>query len=381
MSQKKCHPSELNIGLVGHVDHGKTTLTEKLSGKWTDTHSEELKRGITIRLGYADVTIYKCEKCGKYSTKEKCPFCGAKTKFERKISLIDAPGHESLMATMLSGATMMDGALLLIAANEKCPQPQTKEHLTALQIMGIKNIVVIQNKIDLITKEEALQNYKEIKEFLKDTPYKDAPIIPISAQRGINIDKVIEAIQKNIPTPKRDKGERPLFFVVRSFDTNKPGTRPKDIKGGILGGVLVSGELKVGDEIEIRPGIVEKEYDKYTYKPIKTKICRIIQGGCEVKKLLPGGSSAIETSLDVSLTKSDSLAGSILGIKDLPPVAYTLTIKPFILEIEGEDKNIREWLIKNEDKFAADYPLLAKHLFDKYNNGLFLLSSIFKCLD
>src|SRR3989339_1974392 len=111
---------ELNIALVGHVDHGKTTLTERLSGKWTDTHSEELKRGITIRLGYADASIYKCSK-GHYTTdKKQCDECKSKVEFERKVSFIDAPGHETLMATMLSGGAIMDGALLLIAANEEC---------------------------------------------------------------------------------------------------------------------------------------------------------------------------------------------------------------------------------------------------------------------
>jgi len=125
---------ELNLALVGHVDHGKTTLTERLSGKWTDTHSEELKKGITIRLGYADFTIYKCNNCNFYTTKEKCLKCNSPTTPLRKISLVDAPGHESLMATMLSGAAIVDAALLLVAANEECPQPQTKEHLIALQI-------------------------------------------------------------------------------------------------------------------------------------------------------------------------------------------------------------------------------------------------------
>src|SRR3989338_6414283 len=106
---------ELNIALVGHVDHGKTTLTERLSGKWTDTHSEELKRGITIRLGYADVTFYQCPTCKKpqaYSTKETCQHCKTPTRPVRKVSFVDAPGHESLMATMLAGATIMDGVLL-----------------------------------------------------------------------------------------------------------------------------------------------------------------------------------------------------------------------------------------------------------------------------
>src|SRR3989338_8172078 len=147
MAKKKEEPElpeqpVLNIGMVGHVDHGKTTLLERLSGKWTDTHSEELKRGITIRLGYADVVFRKCPKCEgdkKYTAKEECPHCSSKTVPVRKVSFVDAPGHESLMATMLAGATIIDGALLLVAANEECPQPQTKEHLMALSIIRINN--------------------------------------------------------------------------------------------------------------------------------------------------------------------------------------------------------------------------------------------------
>ncbi len=198
---------DVNIGLVGHVDHGKTTLTERLSGKWTDTHSEEIKRGITIRLGYADSVFRKCPKCKgheAYTVKEECKEHKVKNKELRKVSFVDAPGHESLMATMLSGATIMDGALLLVAANEKCPQPQTREHLMALEISGLKKLVIVQNKIDLVTEEEALENYKQIKEFIKNTAYKDAPIIPISAQHDVNINALIEAIEKTIPTPKRD---------------------------------------------------------------------------------------------------------------------------------------------------------------------------------
>ena len=190
---------EINVGLVGHVDHGKTTLTERLSGKWTDTHSEEIKRGITIRLGYADCSFYYDEKNKSYTVEHNG------NKFVRKISFIDAPGHETLMATMLSGAAIMDGALLLVAANEKCPQPQTREHLMALEIIGVKNIVIVQNKIDLVSREQALKNYREIKEFVKGTIAENAPVIPISAQHNVNISKLIEAIEEIIKTPERGK--------------------------------------------------------------------------------------------------------------------------------------------------------------------------------
>ena len=158
MKKTKESQPEVNIGLVGHVDHGKTTLTERLSGKWTDTHSEELKKGITIRLGYANTSFKKCTKCkGEkvYTVKDKCNYCNSNTKVLRTVSFVDAPGHESLMATMLSGANVMDGALLLVSANESCPQLQTREHLMALEIIGIKNVIIVQNKIDLVSEEDA----------------------------------------------------------------------------------------------------------------------------------------------------------------------------------------------------------------------------------
>jgi len=169
---------EINIGMIGHVDHGKTTLVQTLSGKWTDTHSEEIKRGITIRLGYADVNFYKCPNCPEpdcYSVKKECLTCGKPAEFLRKISLVDAPGHESLMATMLCGSAIMDGALLLVSAAETCPQPQTREHLQALEIVGIENLIVIQNKIDLVKEDQAKKNYEEIKTFLKGSKFENAP--------------------------------------------------------------------------------------------------------------------------------------------------------------------------------------------------------------
>ena len=184
-SKKEDSIPEINIGLVGHVDHGKTTLTKSLSGKWTDTHSEELKRGITIRLGYANTNLYYYKKSKTYGVKETNKD-GEKGDSVRCVSFVDAPGHETLMATMLSGSTIMDGAILLVSANEKCPQPQTREHLMALQISDINNIVIVQNKIDLVSEEEAIKNYEQIKELIKDTKFKDAPIQIIDGDRGEN---------------------------------------------------------------------------------------------------------------------------------------------------------------------------------------------------
>ena len=139
----------LNIGMVGHIDHGKTTLLSALTGKFADTHSEELKRGITIKLGYADIVLKK--KGNSYGRDEGEPF--------RYLTFVDVPGHEMLMATMLSGAAIIDVAILVVASNEGI-KPQTREHLVALQAKNIKNIIIVQNKIDLVSKEEAVKNYK-----------------------------------------------------------------------------------------------------------------------------------------------------------------------------------------------------------------------------
>ncbi len=327
---------QLNIGLVGHVDHGKTTLTEKLSGKWTDTHSEELKRGITLKLGYANATFRKCPKCPEpqcYTTEKICPHCGSKTEFLRKVSFVDAPGHESLMATMLSGAAIMDGALMLISANEKCPQPQTKEHLVALQISNIKQVVIVQNKIDLVSKEEALENYKQIKEFLKGTPYENAPIVPASAKLGVNMDLIIKALVETIPIPKRNEKAKPLLFVARSFDINKPGSNPLKLKGGVLGGALKQGMLKVEDEIEIRPGMRIEKFGKVEWIPIRTKIIGLQTGGANVESVGPGGSVGVMTTLDPGMTHADNLMGSVVGRPgELPETIEKLKLKIFLLK-------------------------------------------------
>ncbi len=310
---------ELNIGVVGHIDHGKTTLLYKLTGKFTDTHSEELRRGITIKLGYADLTIYK--KDNEYSSEKKSGFSPC-----RYVSFIDAPGHEMLMATMLSGAAIIDAAILVIAANEGI-KPQTKEHFIALQAKKIKNIIVVQNKIDLVSKEQAMKNHEEIKKFLKGTLAENAQIIPVSAQQGINISSLLEEICK-IEIPERDEASSPIFLVARSFDINKPGTEISNLKGGVFGGILKKGKLKVGDEIEIKPGLSFKKANQMTYQPLTTKILSLHRGKEEVNEIKPGASISMETTLDPNLTKADSLNGCLISKKGvLPNVTSTIKVK------------------------------------------------------
>jgi translation initiation factor 2 subunit 3 len=327
---------EISIGLVGHVDHGKTTLTQALSGKWTDVHSEELKRGITIRLGYADAVFYKCPKCkdaDAYSALPKCSKCDSEAIPLRKVSFIDAPGHETLMATMLSGAAIIDAALLLVSANEDCPQPQTREHLMALEIIGVKNIIVVQNKIDIVSKEDLIKNHKQIKKFLKGTIAENSPIIPISAQHNINIDVLVQTIQEQFQSPKRESNADPLFYIARSFDVNKPGTLIKNINGGVLGGAMSVGVLKVGETIEIRPGLKKEKQGKTVWEPITTEISGMITGESEVKEITPGGSAAIQTKLDPSIVKTDSLVGNVIGLPEhMPEVFEEFKFKPELLE-------------------------------------------------
>lgn len=325
---------EINIGTVGHVDHGKTSLVYALTGKWADTHSEELKRGITIRLGYADATIYFCSACSGYRTAQKCTACFGECTPKRAVSFVDLPGHETLMATVLSGAALLDGALLIIAANEHCPQPQTAEHLKVLDVAGIRNVIIVQSKIDLVSEEQALKNYEQIMSFVRGTVAEHAPVIPISAMHAANIDALLMAIEEHIPTPLRNEGSA-QFFVARSFDVNRPGTAIRELHGAVVGGSFVSGELSVGDEIEIRPGIGGTS--------LKSRILGIMKSGINVKEARPGGLVALQTDLDPSLSRSDALAGNVLGNPvALPPVTGALKLKvslfDHVIGVEGQQK-------------------------------------------
>lgn len=314
----------LNVGIVGHIDHGKTTLLSRITGKFADTHSEELKRGITIKLGYADIVL---EGRGK----------------KRYVSFVDCPGHEMLMATMLSGAALIDVAILVIAANEGI-KPQTKEHLIALQAKKVGKILIVQNKIDLVSKEDALKNYKVIKDFVKSTIAENAEIIPVSAQQDINIDKIKDLLL-DIEIPKRDLKSDAEFLIARSFDINKPGAKVSGLHGGVLAGVLKKGKLKVGDEVEIKPGVVEKHANQVSYKPVKTKVVSIYRGNYSINEAGPGGSLAFETELDNTLTKTDSLSGNIASKPgSLPDISEKIKLKyelfPSLVGEEGDEAKI-----------------------------------------
>ena len=289
----------MNIGTIGHVAHGKTTLVRAISGIQTTKHKIEKERNITYFLGYANAKLYKCPKCpdleaykaygSSMEDQPKCDKCGEKLELLRHISFVDCPGHDILMATMLNGASVMDAALLLIASNIQCPQPQTREHLAAVENMDLENIIIIQNKIDLIKEDAAKENYNQIKAFVKGTKASKSPVIPISAQYKYNIEAVIYYLC-NLPIPKRDFISPPRFIIIRSFDINKPGTDAENLQGGVAGGTLTRGIIRLGEIVEIKPGIISKNDEGKSV--VQTLYSRIVSLKTETNDLLyavPGG--------------------------------------------------------------------------------------------
>ncbi|KAJ1758217.1 eukaryotic translation initiation factor 2 subunit gamma [Coemansia sp. RSA 2523] len=338
----------INIGTIGHVAHGKSTLVKALSGVNTVRFKNELERNITIKLGYANAKIYKCSNaecprpgCFKsFSSDKAVEFpcersgCGGTMHLVRHVSFVDCPGHDVLMATMLNGAAVMDAAMLLVAANEMCPQPQTSEHLAAVETMKLENIIILQNKVDLIREEQALKHYEQIQNFVKGTIADQSPIIPISAQLKFNIEAVVEYIYRNIPVPVRDFTSDPYLIVIRSFDVNKPGFEVDQLKGGVAGGSILRGVIKLGDMIEVRPGIVkvDSNSNKIRVQPLRSRVITLNADQNPLQFAVPGGLIGVGTLLDPTLCRGDKLVGSVLGtVGTLPKVVIEIEIKYFLL--------------------------------------------------
>lgn len=335
----------INIGTIGHVAHGKSTVVKALSGVMTVRFKNELERNITIKLGYANAKIYKCtnpecQQPGNYSSfgsntqdTPPCPKCNSPMTLQRHVSFVDCPGHDILMATMLNGAAVMDAAMLLVAGNESCPQPQTSEHLAAVEIMKLKHIIILQNKIDLVKESQAQEQHKQILKFVKGTTAATAPVIPISAQLKYNIDVLCEYICKNIPVPRRDFTSSPQLIVIRSFDVNKPGANIDNLRGGVAGGSIVKGILKVGDEIEVRPGIVTKDSEGRTScAPIFSKVLSLYAEANDLAYAVPGGLIGVGTKIDPTLCRADRLVGQVLGaVGKLPDIFTEIEVNFYLL--------------------------------------------------
>lgn len=337
----------INIGTIGHVAHGKTTIVQCISGISTIKYKAELERNITIKLGYANAKIYECgcSRPQKYSSSAGvCKTCKKAKRLVRHVSFVDCPGHDVLMATMLTGTAIMDAALLLIAANEPCPQPQTTEHLFAVEVMDLKKIVVVQNKIDLVSKEQALEQHDQIKEFLK-TSQVDGPVIPVSGQMHINIDAILDFIVNYITVPKRDDKKKAKMIIIRSFDVNKPGTMIEKLQGGVIGGSLLTGILGCDDEIEIRPGQFIKTEDGFVCKPYITTVTALKAEKTPLARAYPGGLIGVGTNLDPSVCRADKLVGMVMGLKGTLPSIYSrieVQYELFQKTVSGSKEDLKE---------------------------------------
>lgn len=335
----------INIGTIGHVAHGKTTTVEALTGINTIKFKDEKKNNITKQLGYANAKIYKCNKCNNYDsfgssqkTDPICIYCKKEgqenyMKLFVHVSFIDCPGHDKLMSTMMSSVDSMDFCLLLISANQSFPQPQTSEHLIAVETCNLKDIIIIQNKVDLVKKEEAVEQYHQIKQGMKNTNAENSPIIPISAKKKVNIDLLCKILAENIPIPKRNLVLPPKFNVLRSFDINKPGCKIEDLRGGVAGGTIKQGVFKLGDIIEIRPGLVREDKGNFICEPIINEIISLRAENNDLKYAIPGGLIAIGTNLDPELCISNNLVGQTIGIhgSKMDDIYSKIKIKYYLL--------------------------------------------------
>lgn len=374
------------LGTIGHVAHGKSTVVRAISGIQTTRFFSEKSRNITIKLGYANAKIYKCDnpKCtGKVGKAESRMYtsrgsaapdsfpcensgCTGYARLVRHVSFLDCPGHEVLMATMLNGAAVMDAALLLVAGNEPCPQPQTSEHLAAVEIMRLKHIIILQNKVELVKEAQALEQHEQIVKFASGTAAGNSPIIPLSAVLKYNIDVLLEYMCTQVPAPIRDFTAKPQMIVIRSFDVNKPGEEIDNLQGGVAGGSILKGVLRIGDSIEIRPGVVDRVPPgsdsklQHIVKPIKSRVVSLFAESNSLQYAVPGGLIGVGTTVDPTLTRSDKLVGQVLGTSDLPDVYYEIEIKYYLLRRmlgvrSGDDKDGKGAKVT---KLKSDEPLL-----------------------
>lgn len=329
----------VNIGMIGHVSHGKSTIVKALTGKTTQQHEDEKHRNITIRLGYANAKIFKCSNCEPPSNcasapshinNLKCKICGNEMELVVHISTVDSPGHSSLMSTMLNGTSVMDSTILTVSINEdNIPAPQTVQHVMATEIANLPNLCVCANKIDLSPRHEAERRLKKLQKYLENTICEDSPIIPVVATLGINMDVLCYELCKLRDTIINKKcydniaNEPCKMIIIRSFNVNKPGTAIKDLKGGVIGGSILSGMIKVNDDVVIKPGFILKNVDydekneninqkRWKYQPIQSKILSIYSENNKLDYAISGGLIGVQLDIDPSFAADDGMIGNVM---------------------------------------------------------------------
>jgi translation initiation factor 2 subunit 3 len=311
----------MNIGMLGSVSDGKSTTVLKLTGTKTQKHSSELKRNITIKPGYANMKIY--------NNNGELLSCGSNQSLTgdlvHHLSFVDCPGHNELILTMLANIDLMKGAIVIVSAAEPIiKKPQLIQHLMAIKIAKMKNIIICLNKLDLVSKDIALKRKKELDQLLEKLEVIPKAIIPVCMNRNIGINNLLKEIMNIFPANKQIKTEIPQFRISRSFDVNKNNTDINNITGGILGGSLISGNLSVGDEIEIKPGIISKD-DKGNIiaTPIISTINSLKTDDTELESIHTGGLIGIGTNIDPFYCKNDNMIGNIVGLKGTLPRIFT----------------------------------------------------------
>jgi len=322
-----------NIGSIGHVAHGKSTLVRSITGIRTQKHSDEQERNITINIGYANSKVFM-DKFGNYHTapskKESMKdYTGDEMKLVGHISFVDVPGHEAFMSNMISGSAVMNACILVIASNENIPQPQTYEHFEAVKNIDIDKFIILQNKVDLIEESENKKVLNDIQYFIKNTVAENAPIIPSSIQNDINREEILNHIislssNENIKALNEKANKDTHMIVIRSFDINRQNTNYDKLTGGVVGGSLLTGNLKVGDYVEMRPGYIIGD----KYRPIYAKINTLQSDNKKLEYALPGGLIGVCLDIDPSIAKNNGMVGQILGhVGKLPEVYNEILVK------------------------------------------------------
>jgi translation initiation factor 2 subunit 3 len=308
----------INIGMIGHVSDGKSTLTKSLTGVQTQRYAKEQETNITIRLGYANAKIYKCSKCappscyyskGSNQTDTFCKNCKMPGQLVNHVSFVDCPGHNSFMGTMMNGTSVMDYTITVESAvNKTFPAPQTVQHLNAIESNSIENIAFILNKIDLVNEDMIYSKLEELDEFKKKYSCSNAPVIPISAAFDINVDVLCE-ILANLKKPERIMDSDKLRMnIIRSFNINIPGTMIDELKGGVVGGTIIQGTLDIDDEIYIYPGIIYED----SFEPLRAKVLTIFSEKTPLTRAICGGLIGVGLDIDPGLTGDDALVGNII---------------------------------------------------------------------
>ncbi|MGA7097665.1 MAG: selenocysteine-specific translation elongation factor, partial [Acidimicrobiia bacterium] len=271
------------IGTAGHVDHGKSTLVQALTGRDPDRWEEEKRRGLTIDLGFAWTTL---------------PNGG-------EVSFVDVPGHERYLKNMLAGIEAIDVALFVVAADEGW-MPQSEEHLAVLDLLGIHRGVVALTKIDAVDEETAGLAALEIEERLEATSLQDAPIIPVSARTGVGLENLLQTLD-DLVAQVEPGGDRPRLWVDRAFSVSGAGT--------VVTGTLVEGSLRTGDEVTLFPG------------GARTRIRGIQSHERELEQAGPGRRVALSLS---GVDRAAVPRGSMLGLADQWVVTrrFTATLMP-----------------------------------------------------